>query len=193
MAGKTTRAVSKEEFENIITAIRTGFMLDGHRVKHNEKIATALVLEANLGMRIGDILNLRLKNIVLENGRYHLDVMEQKTGKKRTFTVPADIYIYIQNYAIKNNIKPEQKLFNLSVREVQHHLQLTCKYLGIEGVGTHSFRKFFAQQIYKNSNYNIELVRTLLQHSSISISQRYIGISSKEVEEALQNNINLPA
>ena len=193
MAGKTTRAVSKEEFENIITAIRTGFMLDGHRVKPNEKIATALVLEANLGMRIGDILNLRLKNIVLENGRYHLDVMEQKTGKKRTFTVPADIYIYIQNYAIKNNIKPEQKLFNLSVREVQHHLQLTCKYLGIEGVGTHSFRKFFAQQIYKNSNYNIELVRTLLQHSSIAISQRYIGISTKEVEEALQNNINLPA
>jgi len=35
------------------------------------------------------------------------------------------------------------------------------------------------------------LVRVLLQHSSIAVTQRYIGIQSEEIEEALQNHIHL--
>lgn len=45
--------------------------------------------------------------------------------------------------------------------------------------------------IYENNNYNIELVRVLLQHSSVSITQRYIGLQRKEIENALQNHIKL--
>ena len=193
MAGKTTRAVSREEFEKIIHTIRTGFVLpSGQRVRPNERIATALTLEANLGMRVGDILNLKLQDIVLENGRYRLDIVEQKTGKKRTFTVPTDIYIYLQNYALSQGLKPQHRLFPLGARTVQHHLQMVCEYLGIEGCSTHSFRKMFAQEIYTNNDYNIELVRTLLQHSSTAITQHYIGIAPKQVEQALQNHIFLP-
>ena len=33
--------------------------------------------------------------------------------------------------------------------------------------------------------------RVLLQHSSIAVTQRYIGIQSEEIEEALQNHIHL--
>lgn len=193
MAGKTTRAISREEFEKIISTIRTGFVLpSGHRIRPNERIATALVLEANLGMRIGDILNLKLKDIVLENGRYRLDVVEQKSRKHRTFTVPTDIYIYLQNYALANNLSPQHRLFPIDVRTVQNHLQHTCEYLGIKGCSTHSFRKMFAQQIYNDNDYNIGLVRTLLQHSSAAITQHYIGIAPKQVEEALQKHIILP-
>jgi len=42
-----------------------------------------------------------------------------------------------------------------------------------------------------NNHYNIELVRTLLQHSSVNVTQRYIGIGSKEMEDALKKNICL--
>ena len=101
MANKKTRAINKEEFEKIISTIRTGFVLpDGDRVRPNERVAVALTLQANLGLRIGDIVHLRLADIIFEGGRYHLDIVEQKTGKSRTFTVPAEVYIYLQNYAI---------------------------------------------------------------------------------------------
>ena len=131
MANFKTRAVSKEEFELIIKTISTGFVLpDGRRVKPNERVATILTLQANLGLRVGDVVKLRLSDIVLENGRYHLDITEQKTQKTRYFTVPAEVYIYIQNYAIKRGLKPKQRLFDISVRTVQNHLQLTCDYLG---------------------------------------------------------------
>ena len=107
------------------------------------------------------------------------------------FTVPMEIYIFIQNYALENKISPQAKLFDISERTVQNHLKLVCDYLGYVNISTHSFRKFFATEIYNNNNYNIELVRVLLQHSSASVTQRYIGVQRREVETALQNHVRL--
>lgn len=189
---KKTIALTEEQYREIISTIRTGFVCeDGHIVKPNERVAVALSLEANLGLRIGDILQLRLSAIIRDGDRYRLDIVEQKTKKKREFTVPTDVYIYIQNYALENNINPAAKLFDLGERAVNKHLKLVCDYLGYEGIGSHSFRKYFATSIYINNHYDINLVRVLLQHSSTVITQRYIGLQSKEIENALQNHIKL--
>ena len=155
--------------------MRNGFVcLDGHIVKPNNRIATALSLEANLGLRISDILQLRL-SVIIRDGD----------------TVPTDIYIYIQNYALENNINPAAKLFDMSERAVTKHLKLVCDHLGYRGIGSHSFRKYFATSIYVNNHYDINLVRVLLQHSSTVTTQRYIGLQSKDIENALQNHIKL--
>lgn len=189
---KKTVALTEEQYKNIIGTIRSGFVCkDGHIVKQNERIAMALTLEANLGLRISDILQLKLNVFIRDGNRYRLDIVEKKTKKKREFTVPLEIYSYIQNYALENNINPSAKLFSLSERTVQNHLQLVCDYLEYQNISTHSFRKYFATSIYENNNYNIELVRVLLQHSSVSITQRYIGMQRKEIEMALQNHIKL--
>lgn len=184
---KKTLALTKEQYTEIINTMRTGFT--DHRP--NDKVATALVLEANLGLRVSDIVQLRLCDIVKDGDRYRLDIAEKKTGKKRVFTVPTEIYNYIKQYCIDNEIKSSEQIFDITERAVQKHLKLVCDYLGFEGIGTHSFRKFFATNIYQNNDYNIILVQELLQHSSPSITQRYIGISSKDLEQALQENINL--
>lgn len=184
---KKTLALTEEQYREIIDTIRTGFLSS----RPNQRIATALVLEANLGLRISDILQLRLKDIVKDGERYRLDIVEQKTGKSRTFTVPVEIYQYIQQYCIDAEIKSNEAIFPISERAVQKHLKAVCDYLGYEGISTHSFRKFFATNIYRDSNYNIALVQTLLQHSSAAITQRYLGIGSAELEQAIQKNINL--
>jgi len=92
---------------------------------------------------------------------------------------------------LENNINPAAKLFDISERTIQNHLQLACEYLGYENISIHSFRKYFATSIYANNDYNIELVRVLLQHSSVATTQRYIGLQRREVENALQSHINL--
>ena len=189
---KKTVALTAEQYEKIIKTMMSGFAdADQNIVKPNKRIATALTLEANLGLRIGDILKLRLSDIVRDGDRYRLDIVEQKTGKKREFTVPIEIYVYIQNYALENNIKATAKLFDISERAVNKHLQKVCTHLGFSGIGSHSFRKFFATSIYNNNKHDINLVRVLLQHSSIAVTQRYIGIQSEEIEEALQKHIHL--
>jgi len=187
MANKKTIALSKEQYKDIIDTMKQGFT----GCRPNNRIATALVLEANLGVRISDIIKLRLSDIVKDGDRFRLDIVEQKTNKKRTFTVPLELYSYIQQYCIDNDIKSNDIIFDLSERAIQKQLKIVCDWLGYEGISTHSFRKFFATNIYINNNYNVVLVQQLLQHSSVVITQKYIGIGSKEIEQAIQNNLNL--
>lgn len=188
---KRTRAIDDDTYKLIISTIQNGFEYAGIAHKPNERIATVLQLEYNLGLRVGDILNLTMDSFVKDGTRYRLDINEQKTGKYRNFTVPVEIYSYIRDYAYENNINPKARLFSVTERAVLKHLKLVCEYLGIEGVGSHSFRKAFATNMYVNNHYNIELVRILLQHSSVTVTQRYIGIGSKELEDAIEKNINL--
>lgn len=188
---KKTLAVDEMTYQLIVDTLRKGFSYKGVQYKPNPRIAVILILEYNLGLRVGDILRLRLDSICYESGRYRLDIVEQKTKKERCFTVPTPVYDFIRQYAEKNGISPQAHLFPISTRAVNKHLKICCDYLGVDGVSTHSFRKAFATNAYENSNYNIELVRTLLQHSSTAVTQRYINVSSREIEGVLQRNINL--
>lgn len=95
----------------------------GVRENPNPRIATVLVLQVNLGLHIGDICDMSLSNIVKEGNRYRLDIVEQKTHKKRVLTVPAEVYTYIQKYALQMGINPKAFLFNITVRAVQKVLQ----------------------------------------------------------------------
>ena len=188
---KKTRAIDEETYKLIIATMKNGFAHEGVQYKPNERIATVLVLEYNLGLRVGDILNLTVDSFVKDGSRYRLDIYEQKTGKYRNFTVVNEIYQFVRDYAYAHNISSKAKLFPITERAVLKHLKSVCAYLGVEGVASHSFRKGFATNVYVNNHYNIELVRILLNHASVTTSQRYIGIGSKELEDAIQKNVCL--
>jgi integrase len=184
---KKTLALTTEQYNEIIDVMKIGFT----GCRPNNKVATILVIEANLGLRISDILKLKLNSIIKDGDRLRLDIIEQKTDKARTFTVPLEIYNYIKMYCLENGIKPNQVIFPITERSVQKQLKLVCDYLEYTGISTHSFRKFFATQIYINNDFNIVLVQQLLQHSSPAVTQKYIGIQTKQLEQALQNHICL--
>ena len=184
---KKTTALTTEQYREIITAMREG----SSYFRPNERVATALVLEANLGLRISDILNLRLADIVRDGDRYRLEIIEQKTGKRRVFTVPLVIQQYIENYCLRNQIGRTALIFPITTREVQKILARVCDYLGYEGISTHSFRKWYATEIYRNNGYDIALVQRLLQHSSAAVTQRYIGIEPQRIEKAIEGHAEL--
>ena len=62
---KKTKALTTEQYKEIIQTMREGFS----GCRPNERIATALVLEGNLGLRISDILKLRPRDIVRDGDR----------------------------------------------------------------------------------------------------------------------------
>ena len=191
MANFKTKALSTEEYRLIIETIKDGFTYNGIKYKANNRIATVLVTQSNLGLRIGDTLKLKMSDIVKDGERYRLDIIEEKTQKRRTFTVAFELYQYLKIYMLENGIKPTAKLFDIRERVVQKHLKNVCDYLGLNGISTHSFRKYFATQIYINNSYDIALVKELLQHSSVLTTQRYLTVSSAKVEEALNKHIQL--
>lgn len=107
---KKTIAITAEQYKTIIATMKQGFS----GCRPNERIATALILEANLGLRISDIVKLRLADIVHDGDRYRLSIVEQKTRKARTFTVPLALYQFIRCYCLDHNISPEARIFPIT-------------------------------------------------------------------------------
>lgn len=184
---KKTRALTTEQYREIIQTMKTGFC----GCRPNDLVATALVLEGNIGVRVSDIVKLKPKSIIRDGDRFRLEIVEQKTGKKRVFTVPLVIAQYIENYCLRNGIGSNDRIFPVTTRAIQKQLKIVCDYLGFEGISTHSFRKWYATEIYKNNGYDIALVQRLLQHSSAAVTQRYIGIEPHRIEAAIQNHAQL--
>ncbi|NMM62741.1 tyrosine-type recombinase/integrase [Clostridium sp. P21] len=190
-----TRVINIEEYKAILTTIGSGFTFKvngaDRKFRPNQRVKLALMLEGNLGVRIGDTLNLTLNSFRNNGTNIVLDIVEEKTGKNRTFTAPKELYLVVKEYALDNKLSTDDKLFPITERAVQKQLKIVCNYLGLENISTHSFRKFYANEIFNNNGQNIELVRALLQHSTIAITQKYLGVSSKEIESAISNHVHI--
>ncbi len=181
---KKTVALTLEQYKEIISTMQKGFT----GLKPNRRIAAALQLEANLGLRISDIVRLRPCDIVKDGDRRHLEIKEKKTGKSRVFTVPDKTMIFISEYCRENKIEDTALMFPITERQVQKQLKIVCDYLDYQGISTHSFRKFFATTMYNKNGHDVALVQKLLQHSTVAVTQRYIGIESERIEQALENH-----
>lgn len=193
MGAYTTLAVNQDNYNRIIETIKDGYTAkDGIKHRPAPHMACCLVIQANLGCRIGDILHLSLSSLVRDGDHYRLDIVEQKTGKARRHQVPELVYNYIRDYCAENGINPERRIFQFSERAVQKALKAATEYLDIPQTSTHSFRKFAGQQIYKNSGHDIEATREFYQHGSVTTTQAYIACSSERLTQAINKSINLP-
>ena len=180
---KTTVALTQEQYCEIINTLRSGFAGQ----KPAPHTANALLIEANLGIRVSDICKLRLSDIIKDGNRHRLNITEQKTGKLRTFTVSEQLYNFLCE------IDTGDRLIPVSERQIQRQLKNTVDYLGYDAqlIGTHSFRKMFATKIYIDNGYNIRLVQEKLQHSDTAITQRYLSIAPEDIETALAGAVNI--
>ena len=100
-------------------------------------------------------------------------------------------YESYRRHADAHKIPDNELLFPISVRQVQHHLKLVCEHLGYENISTHSFRKWYATSIYNANGHDIVLVQRLLQHSSPTVTRRYIGVSDEQMENAISRHVNI--
>ena len=176
-----TRPLELDEYKEIIGLLLTGFTnTDGTKFRRNMKIALILQLQASLGLRIGDVLKLRVGNF--RNGK--LEIREDKTNKLQYREINKNVYDYVKDYAIENTLSRKDNLFKLKARAVQKQLKIIADYMGLENIGTHSFRKMFATTVYEQNSHNLELVKELLNHTSIATTQRYIRVSQQAIDKA---------
>ena len=61
--------------------------------------------------------------------------------------------------------------------------------LGYDNISTHSFRKWYATDIYEANGHDIVLVQQLLQHSSPMVTRRYIGSADEKIENAIASHV----
>ena len=182
-AGIVTRPLELEEFEKIISLLNTGFYYNNQNNKKSyfrpqPNVALALSLQATLGLRISDILKLKVKHFQKDK----LELLEKKTNKLQYRAIDPRISEYIRDYALEHNLTLNDNIITVKTRWIQDRLKIISSYLGLTNIGTHSFRKFFAMNIYNKSG-DIDLVKSLLNHSSISVTQRYLRTNQNKIDE----------
>lgn len=183
MGKYTTDTLTEDQFIQIMTHIKNGFSYkENHKTKKfrpNDKLFIVLLVQATTGLRIGDVIKLEPRNIVGSNIR----LIEEKTGKEQYREISTQTIALLNDYIIEQNISPRDPIITrCSVRNVQKNLKIVTGHLGLENISTHSFRKYYGTAVYKESGYDIELVRRILNHSSVTTTQKYLGITKQEID-----------
>ena len=181
---RAARPLEYDEYMTIITLCQKGFTYKGesgidHIFRPNKQLAMTFILQANLGLRISDVL--KLKPSTFKNDK--LEVIEKKTGKLQYRTINRNLKELIYEYALENNIKSNDYLIQVKVRAIQKQLAIIANYLNLTNISSHSFRKLFGVTVYNKTNGNIELLKELFNHSNIATTQRYIKVSQKQIDE----------
>ena len=145
----------------------------------------------NTGLRISDILAVRVKDILNEKGEYreYLILKEMKTGKEKKIKLNDSLRKNINSYLKNSEKTKEAYLFSSQkggcIGRVQAYrvLKEAAKICNVENFGTHSLRKTWGYWTYNMSRYNVGLIMDTFNHSSPSITLRYIGINQDQKDE----------
>ncbi len=145
----------------------------------------------NNGLRTGDILKLKTNDV---RNTAQLQIREGKTGKKRVIMFNSDLQKEIAEYIDHRKTQSEwlfpnptnpkehittQAVYRLFKRVAKGHKDLN-------GLTAHSMRRTFGYWYYKQT-HDIATLMTIFNHSSQSITLRYIGMTDDSVNHALQS------
>lgn len=160
------------------------------------------------GMRISDMLKLRWRDIY---GVDEVILREKKTKKVRKVFLSDRLKVIIKRvfedlevidfsqHVICRSPRPGKKPMRnkaWSYDTVRRQLIFNSYYLGIKMAskngtfGTHSLRKTFGRRVWELEGADeraLVLLMDIFNHSSLSITKRYLGIRIEEIEHIYKN------
>ena len=147
------------------------------------------VIGINTGLRISDILELKVKGL---KDKTHIKIIEQKTNKIKRFLINSSLKGEIDKYI--NTMSDEEYLFqsrkgeNKPISRIQAYriLNSAAEHIGLQEIGTHTLRKTFGYWHYKQ-NKDVALLQQIFNHSSPSVTLRYIGINEDIKDKSIEN------
>ncbi len=145
----------------------------------------------NTGLRISDILTLKVKDV---RDQTHLTLKEKKTSKIKRLKITGiseELYNYTENMDDEDYLFASQKGHNQPITRVQAYriLNNAAQKVGIrEEIGTHTLRKTYGYHFYQKTK-DVALLQELFNHSSPSVTLRYIGINQDVMDRAMDDFI----
>lgn len=190
---------------NTVEPIRDGRKLAAMKAVLKERSLRnylLFVLGINFALRIMDLLNLKISDLVDEQGRIvnSFTVREGKTRKERDIFINQAARKAIQEYLDNlGDYDPDWYLFRsqkginrpISREHAYEILNDAAKTVGIkERIGTHTLRKTFGYWARMKGLATIEQLQEIYNHATPAVTKRYIGITQKEINE-IYRRLNL--
>lgn len=162
--------------------------------KHSLRNQLIWVFGCNTGLRISDILGLNVEDV---RNKQYVEIIEKKTKKYKRFPLNDKLKNLIKKYLVERDktysITGDEPLFvgkkhkRLDRSQVYRFINDACAKIGLKGnYGCHSMRKVHGYHHYKKF-HDVALLQKVFNHSSPSITMRYIGIAQEELDESYKN------
>ena len=141
-------------------------------------------------LRYSDLSRIQWVDVL---GRDTLILNEKKTNKRREITIGNTLRGKIEMvYKEMGNPNKEDYLFNYSIQYVNRLLNEGGRDERIKNknISSHSLRKSGSRFIWENNGHSDEYLiklSSILNHSSTSITRRYLGISKEEIKDIYQS------
>jgi integrase len=156
--------------------------------KHSSRDYLLFLLGINSGLRISDILKLKVSDV--KNKKY-IELNEQKTGKYKRFPITNSYKNILEDYIVGKN--SDEWLFssqkgNHPITRIQAYRIIcnACSEAGITTkIGTHTLRKTFGYHFYYKTK-DVALLQCIFNHSAPSVTLRYIGINQDIIDANLK-------
>ncbi|WP_411682896.1 site-specific integrase [Clostridium thailandense] len=142
-------------------------------------------------LRISDILRLKTKDIWTgKKPQEFIMLNEKKTGKAKRFPITKNLNKAILQFMKEFDLDQEEYLFQsrkgnkktITRQHAAYILSQAGDYIGIkEPISTHSMRKTWGYWAYK-SGVSLALIMEALNHSSISNTRKYLGITQEDLD-----------
>lgn len=155
------------------------------------------IMGINNGLRAGDLIKLRVKDVQQMKVGDTLTIKESKTGKDNILVVNKTVYKALRNYL--GIVQPDAEDYLFASRKGNSHIQsqavskLVKKWTGAINLrgnfGAHTLRKTWGYIQRTVHGVGFEIICKRYNHSSPAITMRYLGIQDKEVHSTLMNEI----
>jgi len=155
------------------------------------------IIGINNGLRAGDLVRLKVKDVRYLKIGDTLTIRESKTGKDNILVINKTVYKALRNYL--DTVHPDDQAFLFASRKGDSHLQsqavskLVKKWTGAINLrgnyGAHTLRKTWGYVQRTVHGVGFEIICKRYNHSNPAITMRYLGIQDKEVHSTLMNEI----
>lgn len=152
----------------------------------------------NNGIRSGDLLRLKVGDVRGKKIGQCIEIRESKTGKNNILMINGSVYSVLVSYLSAERREDDEYLFRsrkgqnapLTIQSVNRLLKTWCRSVDLEGnYGAHTLRKTFGYIQRTQYGVGFEVLCKRFNHSSPSVTMRYLGINDKEVVDILNNDI----
>lgn len=183
------KMINVKPIKNKETLIRFGKELK--KGKHRKRDYLIMAIGIKTGLRISDILNLKVYDV---KNKTQTEIIEIKTGKRRTLHLKS-LTSNIIDYLNTEHDGESEWLFpspsdisrHLASHQYYKILQKIADNLGLDYIGTHTLRKTFSYFFLKQNKGDIVTLMKILNHSSQAVTLRYAGIEEEDIKAKLED------